>query len=246
MDASPRTLTVRSTAHRLLLLPALMVALNVGVLAAGAGTAAAANGVDLTFARVLFGDGTGHYGTGGSPQTGEYVLWVYDASGNLVNSATSAPADIDVPLAVGATTLSFRGSYFPFNPVISSFANELTLSLNGSGGPDLVIDDSANSGTPQNPQVTSTTANGYAVSVSNFAFTESGQPDLVSPFTAFPGPWSNSTGSFTLTVTHVPTTTTQCKKNGWTTYTDASGTSFKDQGDCVSYVATGGRNLAAG
>jgi hypothetical protein len=223
-----------------------VVALVVGVLAADAGTAAAANGVDLTHARVMFGDGTGHYGTSGSPQVGEYVLWVYDASGNLLNSATSAPADIDVPLAVGTTTLSFRGSYFPYNPVISSFANELTLSLNGSGAPDLVIDDGANSGTPLNPQITSTTVNGYTVSVSNFAFIESGQPDLVSPFTAFPGPWSNSSGSFTLTVTHVPTTTAECQTDGWTTYTDASSASFKNQGDCVSYVATGGRNPAAG
>jgi hypothetical protein len=43
-----------------------------------------------------------------------------------------------------------------------------------------------------------------------------------------------------------PTSKDQCKNGGWKNYTDANGTSFKNQGDCVSYVATGGRNSAAG
>lgn len=34
----------------------------------------------------------------------------------------------------------------------------------------------------------------------------------------------------------------QCKKGGWQTITDANGNHFKNQGDCVSYVATGGKN----
>jgi len=38
----------------------------------------------------------------------------------------------------------------------------------------------------------------------------------------------------------------QCKNGGWQSLTDANGTAFKNQGDCVSYVATGGRNSAAG
>ncbi|NND74500.1 MAG: LamG domain-containing protein [Ilumatobacter sp.] len=37
-----------------------------------------------------------------------------------------------------------------------------------------------------------------------------------------------------------------CKKGGWETYTDGDGTPFANQGDCVSYVVTGGRNLAQG
>lgn len=35
-----------------------------------------------------------------------------------------------------------------------------------------------------------------------------------------------------------------CKKGGWMTLTDDLGNSFKNQGDCVSYVATGGTNKA--
>jgi len=36
----------------------------------------------------------------------------------------------------------------------------------------------------------------------------------------------------------VPTNADQCKKGGWMNY----GTLFKNQGDCVSFVATGGKN----
>ena len=37
-----------------------------------------------------------------------------------------------------------------------------------------------------------------------------------------------------------------CKNGGWQTMTDANGNSFKNQGDCVSFVATGGKNQGAG
>jgi len=33
-----------------------------------------------------------------------------------------------------------------------------------------------------------------------------------------------------------------CKHDGWKSVVDSQGQSFKDQGDCVSYVTTGGRN----
>lgn len=42
------------------------------------------------------------------------------------------------------------------------------------------------------------------------------------------------------------TSASQCRHGGWASYTDSSGQTFKNQGDCVSYVATGGRNPAAG
>jgi hypothetical protein len=38
----------------------------------------------------------------------------------------------------------------------------------------------------------------------------------------------------------------QCKNDGWMTLTDNNNRPFKNQGDCVSYVATGGKNTAAG
>ena len=39
----------------------------------------------------------------------------------------------------------------------------------------------------------------------------------------------------------LPTSKDQCKNGGWKTYGV-----FKNQGDCVSFVATGGKNQPAG
>jgi choice-of-anchor C domain-containing protein len=43
----------------------------------------------------------------------------------------------------------------------------------------------------------------------------------------------------------VAETKLDCTDGGWVSVTDADGHPFKNQGDCVSYVATGGRNVAA-
>lgn len=51
-----------------------------------------------------------------------------------------------------------------------------------------------------------------------------------------------ATASYTLS----PVSTADCKDGGWVDDTDRTGTSFTNQGDCVSYVATGGRNPADG
>lgn len=44
----------------------------------------------------------------------------------------------------------------------------------------------------------------------------------------------------------IPQSADDCKKGGWQTRTDDQGTPFKNQGDCVSYVRTGGANKADG
>jgi hypothetical protein len=45
----------------------------------------------------------------------------------------------------------------------------------------------------------------------------------------------------------LPTSKDQCKKGGWQDFKDAEGERlFKNQGDCVSYVATGGKNPPSG
>jgi hypothetical protein len=59
----------------------------------------------------------------------------------------------------------------------------------------------------------------------------------------------NVTATVQVTVTPppptVPTTADQCKHRGWRGLTDNNGTPFKNQGDCVSFVATDGRNAAS-
>jgi hypothetical protein len=44
----------------------------------------------------------------------------------------------------------------------------------------------------------------------------------------------------------VPTSKDACKKDGWRSLYDNLGQPFKNQGDCVSFVATGGTNPAGG
>jgi hypothetical protein len=49
-------------------------------------------------------------------------------------------------------------------------------------------------------------------------------------------------GDITITDAHpLPTATHQCKNGGWRAYGV-----FKNQGDCVSFVATGGKNQPGG
>jgi len=43
----------------------------------------------------------------------------------------------------------------------------------------------------------------------------------------------------------VPASAEECKKGGWAALTDDLGNKFKNQGDCISYVATGGKNKGA-
>lgn len=43
----------------------------------------------------------------------------------------------------------------------------------------------------------------------------------------------------------VAATKDQCKNNGWKAVVDSNGNSFKNQGDCVSFVATNGKNTGA-
>jgi hypothetical protein len=59
----------------------------------------------------------------------------------------------------------------------------------------------------------------------------------------------NVAATVTVTVNPPPppptlTSADQCKHGGWQGLTDGNGTLFKNQGDCVSFVATNGTNLA--
>jgi hypothetical protein len=52
---------------------------------------------------------------------------------------------------------------------------------------------------------------------------------------------NTSVATFVVRVLNRPTSKEDCKKDGWQAYGI-----FKNQGDCVSYVATGGKNRPAG
>ena len=46
-------------------------------------------------------------------------------------------------------------------------------------------------------------------------------------------------------ITETVPTKSDCKDGGWQAMIDNAGNHFKNQGDCVSYFATGGKNLGA-
>jgi len=56
----------------------------------------------------------------------------------------------------------------------------------------------------------------------------------------------NGSIEITFDATPVATSDDQCKKGGWQSVTDDLGNFFKNQGDCVSYVSTKGKNEGAG
>ena len=47
-----------------------------------------------------------------------------------------------------------------------------------------------------------------------------------------------------ISITQTLATGANCKNSGWKTMVDSAGTSFRNQGDCVSFYATGEKNLA--
>ena len=57
------------------------------------------------------------------------------------------------------------------------------------------------------------------------------------------GAWGPAIDNVVITET-VPTKS-DCKDGGWQAMIDNAGNHFKNQGDCVSYFATGGKNLGA-
>ncbi len=69
--------------------------------------------------------------------------------------------------------------------------------------------------------------------------------DCVGPFEP-PAPTVFYDETFTITVESgdngAPTSKAECKKGGWKSFSTLG---FKNQGDCVSYVATVGKNLPA-
>jgi hypothetical protein len=84
--------------------------------------------------------------------------------------------------------------------------------------------------------------------LAGFSFGTAAVGDTV-PMSVFPSFQLNIAATVDVTVAPpppppTPTTADQCKHGGWQGLTDTNGTLFKNQGDCVSFVATRGTNLA--
>ena len=72
-----------------------------------------------------------------------------------------------------------------------------------------------------------------------------GGPDDWGNFLGNVDAFTVNTDTFDFELHSMPTSKDECKKEGWMTFNPPEG-SFKNQGDCVSFVATDGRNQPAG
>jgi len=167
----------------------------------------------------------------------------------IVDSASSTPTTLNLPasgtytaVACGTWMNGLNGQYGSADAAYNSNASWTTTPQSGgdpNGGPDW-----------GKLQINGTTPNWGAYSANHTyqaQFTGASASFLIndtpvdSPW--FQGWWGDNSGSLTVDVYRVnayPTSDTQCKNNGWKAYGV-----FKNQGDCVSFVATGATNLPA-
>jgi len=120
------------------------------------------------------------------------------------------------------------------------------LSGNPAGPPTVkTLDLSATGGTVGHysfDTAGSTLANMNWTAVS-YSFTATGTSTTLTFVSTTPGAYGPAIDNVVVTET-VPTKS-DCKQGGWQTMIDGVGNHFKNQGDCVSYFATGGRNPGA-
>jgi hypothetical protein len=161
---------------------------------------------------------------------GDPTAWT--ASDNSCNHGLAFPISFDLT----GTTLpdhvilgvAYNTSHYGANPI-------------GTSGPY----DSLNVGTSGAPTVGTAlpTANdAYQNSSWNGAYCDNGSGGT-GTFRLDAGCWTGFLPAFKITAPQAaPTDKDQCKKDGWKNY----GTTFKNQGDCVSFVATHGKNQPSG
>ena len=140
-------------------------------------------------------------------------------AGNATYAGSSATATITIAITTPTTTTVSFGAG-PFVYTGSAFTATATVSPAAAGAATIVYSgDCTNAG--NTCQATATfTGNG------NFL--------------------SSSASTGIVITLPVATVADQCKQGGWQFVTDDLGNLFKNQGDCVSYVATKGKNKGAG
>lgn len=153
------------------------------------------------------------------------------------NKGTIAPYDNELtgPQAAIFNVNQQTGQYFAITGA------PCTLPLGGTGAFANIVGSSYH----YDPKVPPNPAYGYCVPGSYIYFELTGvfaQMDHVP--NASIGWQGAVTG--TIVTAELPATKDACKNAGWQHLTDTRGNPFKNQGDCVSFVATGGKNVARG
>jgi hypothetical protein len=176
------------------------------------------------------------------------------AGGTLITSWTVQAGDDTGPVGLEvwqpSTTLTY--TLVASTPVETLTANSVTTfptSINVEAG-DLIglrVDAPA---VCEAPTLNTDGTPNFAYSV-GFSYGATPAPGGTALMSVFAGFQLDISASVEVTVNPpppppTPTSAVQCKHGGWQGLTDSQGTLFKNQGDCVSFVATQGTNLAAG
>ena len=214
-----------------------------------------------TFAGTLFSNG--------SFETGPAADIVLDAGSNAISGWTVTGADIDYTsywqAFAGTKSIDLNG----FNaggikqtfPTTAGATYVVTFALSGNPG-DIVQYPNGNASPSKKTLTVQADATGAPVGAYSYDTAEQAN-DLVNmkwiaPTTySFKARSASTTLTFTSTtagsfgpaidnvaVTQTLATGADCKKGGWQNMVDKNGISFRNQGDCVSYYATGEKNLA--
>ncbi|MGH7175386.1 MAG: choice-of-anchor C family protein [Minisyncoccia bacterium] len=163
-----------------------------------------------------------------------------------LNGTTTGSVSQALATDIGATyqvTFSLSGN--PDNSTDPSFASPTTK----------VVTADATGASPQSYSY-DTVAQGNSTSdmkwqTESYTFVATGTSTTLSFASQIPGASGPALDNVAITETATPpppaaTTKAQCMNSGWQTLTDIHGNHFKNQGDCVSYVATGGKNQGSG
>ncbi len=128
----------------------------------------------------------------------------------------------------------------------NTYTVSFALSGNPAGGPAVkTLDVSATGGAVSNYtyDVTGNDLTNMNWTQAEYSFLATSASTTLSFMSTTPGAFGPAIDNVVVTET-VPVKD-DCKQGGWQTMIDNAGNSFKNQGDCVSYFATKGKNLGA-
>jgi choice-of-anchor C domain-containing protein len=196
-----------------------------------------ASGVD--FDRVAAGspDLTGWTVTGGGV---DWIGTYWSASQgsrslDLDGAETAAPGGVSqtIPTSVNSTyVVTFDMSGNPDDAANQPAVKQMTVAATGTPPQTFTYDISANHNTRADMKWAPL----------SYTFVANSASTVLSFTSATPGGYGPALDNISVTETLL--TGANCKNSGWKTMFDKTGTPFRNQGDCVSYYATGEKNLA--
>jgi hypothetical protein len=161
--------------------------------------------------------------TPGPPDTNCYNGFAFNATFDLSSLSVTLPNSVIVGVALntqsyGTTPIGVNGPYNSLNVGL-----EGAVAIGTDVDPDAVFWNTATAG-----WYTDGGAGGVGIFRQDTAWTPYALPVQITASAPLVGP---------------PTTAGQCRKDGWKAFNNPS---FKNQGDCVSFVATHGKNSGSG